>query len=131
MPICMAGAYVYGRSLYVWLEPMYGRSLYVWQKLMYGKSLYALQEPMYGRRHNPMYDRSLCMAGAYVWQEAGAYIYGRSIYMAVAYRRSWLLSVGAYSISQQENRRVTASRRLINDFSEWAWLNCIDFLIST
>ena len=34
---------------------------------------------------DPIYDRSLCMAGAYVWQEAGAYMYGRIIYMAVAY----------------------------------------------
>ena len=29
------------------------------------------------------------------------------------YRRRWLLSVGAYSFSQQENERLTANMRLI------------------
>ena len=29
------------------------------------------------------------------------------------YRRRWLLSVGAYSFSQQENKRLTANMRLI------------------
>ena len=31
----------------------------------------------------------------------------------LAYRRRWLLSVGAYSFSQQENERLTANMRLI------------------
>ena len=30
-----------------------------------------------------------------------------------SYRRRWLLSVGAYSFSQQENERLTANMRLI------------------
>ena len=29
------------------------------------------------------------------------------------YRRRWLLSIGAYSFSQQENERLTANMRLI------------------
>ena len=31
----------------------------------------------------------------------------------LAYRRRWLLSVGAYSFCQQENERLTANMRLI------------------
>ena len=37
----------------------------------------------------------------------------KDIVWLVNYRRRWLLSVGAYSFSQQENERLTANMRLI------------------
>ena len=62
-PICMAGPYVFSRSIYIWQEPMYDRNLYyVWQ----AAGAYVWQEP-------------ICMARTYVWQEpiymAGAYVW--------------------------------------------------------
>ena len=40
------------------------------------------------------------------------YFYSVLFYLE-KYRRRWLLSVGAYSFSQQENERLTANMRLI------------------
>ena len=47
----------------------------------------------------------------YMYMLFGQYI--SCVIYVLSYRRRWLLSIGAYSFSQQENERLTANMRLI------------------